>query len=205
MINSEYRLSGYRFKRYNESNFVLIFEQKYPIGGLFQDERECNKSHKKNKYSIIGSINDNFKINEYFHFLLEYPELDSYLEFEQKTYITSNAYNVNAKNYNSSFIQFNGLAKSGDANYSCIDGSPGVGTGSWWYSIGTKIPHSNAHIPSPIFKNIGVDVNHVLLWIKFGDIDLLRDFPLISSFCTHKITISRPTAFLYIVVLLLIK
>ena len=46
MQSSEFSLNGYRFKRYNESNYVLIFHQKYPSGGLFTSESECNRSLK---------------------------------------------------------------------------------------------------------------------------------------------------------------
>ena len=171
MDESEFVLSGHRFKRYNESNFVLIFSQKYPSGGLFHSEEECNKSIKKNKYSVIGLIDDKYKLNEYFHFLLEYPELHSKLEFKQKLPITSTSNNVQPIYYNKSFSYFYGLAKSADIEKTCFDATPGEGTLNWWYSIGTihscETQWNDNVIPGPI-----QGVNYVKLWIRIREASL---------------------------------
>ena len=112
-----YSLRGYQFQRYNESNFVLVFHHKFPTGGFFKNEEEFNQTiiskqseHRVNsKFSVIDLINDEFRIDGKFHFLLEYPEYDSHIEWEQKLPITSDASNVEHNVYNSSFKQFRGL------------------------------------------------------------------------------------------------
>ena len=186
-------LNEHRFKRYNESNFVLIFRQKYPSGGLFLDENECNKSLKKNKFSIIGSINDNFKINNNYHFLLEYPEVDMLIEWEQKLYITSNESDVYENVYNSTFKTFHGLAKSADfPDSTCIDGS----VNSWRYAIGTRISYMGKYIPGP-YITTGIDVNEVLLWMKYDNVDLLHNLPTLRSFCSNKTSHSKISLFMF--------
>lgn len=196
MQNDEFSLNGYRLKRYNESNFVLIFHQKYSTGGLFANDNECNKSLRKNKFSVIGSINDNFKISEYFHLLLEYPELDAHLEWKQKLPITSSESNVQAIVYNKTFRDFHGLAKSADVTSSCLDGSPGTYTPYWFYSIGMKRKHVGWIIPGPLF--VGDDSNYnvdsVFLWMKYDDINLIHNFPVISY---RKPTRSRVLSFVF--------
>ena len=205
MDESEFVLSGHRFKRYNESNFVLIFSQKYPSGGLFHSEEECNKSIKKNKYSVIGLIDDKYKLNEYFHFLLEYPELHSKLEFKQHHPITSSSNNVQSIYYNNTYKNFAGLAKSADKDNSCFDGSLGAEKSNWFYSIGMKTKYEGYQIPGPEFVNsdIFINVNKVLLWMKYDDISLLRYLPSIPLFCTQKQTRSRTPTYLFYYILLI--
>ena len=205
MDEYEFSLKGHRFKRYNESNFVLIFYQNYPFSGLFHSDQECNKSLLKNKYSIIGLIDDKYRINEYFHFLLEYPELSAKLEFKQKLPITSTSSNVQAISYNKTYNNFHGLAVSGDKNSTCFDGTPGAMTSLWFYAIGMKTKYEGYQIPGPQFvnNNTFINVKKVLLWMKYDDINLLRNLPSISLFCTQKQARTRTPAFLVYYILLI--
>ena len=198
---SAFTLNGYKFKEYNGSNFVLIFRHKYPSGGTFS-VNECMKSLKKNRFSVIGSIDERFKINNNFHFLLEYPEFDAHLEWEQKLAITSDTNNVQAIVYNASFGSFYGLGQSESTSYTCFDGSPKSPTEYWWYSVGMINPYTGYNIPGPVFNNSHY-VKEVLLWIKFDKIMNLDVFPKIYFLCTNKLTRSRASPFLFIIIFLL--
>ena len=196
-------LNGYRVRKYNESKWIMIFHQKYPSGGLFND-RECLKSLKKNKFSVIGSVNESFKIDSKYHFLIEYPETGDLIEWEQSKEITHKA-SVDAFHYNKTFAGFRGLGFSFDTNKSCFDGSPGDnGYESWWYSIGTKQAYiTNKAIPGPVFSSYNVPVNEVSLWIKFEDVFIFEKLPKLKMFCTMNVKRMNSFYFLFFVFLLL--
>lgn len=180
-------LNGYKVKHHNSSNFFLIFHHKYPIGGLFADDKECNESFKKNKFSVIGSIDESFKINNNFHFLVEYPKLDAHLEWEQELPITSYTKDVYANVFNKSFLNFRGIAYSDKYNETCFDGTPNS-EASWWYAFGIKNAF-NGNIPGPIFQQNDqghIQVNEALIWIKIDNVDNIRKLPAIRMKCTMK-------------------
>ena len=82
----------------------------------------CNLTQ---KYSSLGSLNDNFKYKGYFEFLLEYPEKNYYVQWRQK----KNP--MKTKNYESivkihvpeNEAKFSGLALSTESDSTFIDGS----------------------------------------------------------------------------------
>ena len=87
-------INQYRFIEYNNSIYVEIFHHKYPQGGLFTTFQECNFSRKKNKFSVIGSISDQFIINKKYRFLLVYPTINRFLEWEQELSIHSTTFST---------------------------------------------------------------------------------------------------------------
>ena len=181
----------------------MIFHQKYPSGGLFNDN-ECLKSLKKNKFSVIGSINESFKINSKYHFLIEYPEYGDLLEWEQSKEITHDA-SVDAIYYNKTFLSFRGVGLSFDNDKSCFDGSPGdSGYENWWYSIGTKKVFGDKGIPGPKFENNNVVVNEVRLWIKFEDPFIFEKLPKLKIMCTMKMNTKKMNSFSFSFVAILL-
>ena len=169
---------------YDDAKWVMIFHHKYPSGGLFSDE-ECLKSLHKHKFNVIGSINDRFKINSKYYFLIEYPSRGDYLQWEQSKEITHDE-SVDATVYNESFISFYGLGSSYDTAKTCYDGTPGDHkTDQWWYSIGTKNGYnSTVAIPGPCSVRECIPLNEVNLWIKFDDIFVLKNLPKLRLRCT---------------------
>ena len=59
----EIRVNSYRVVEYNGSMFVEVFHHKYPNGGLFTSDQQCNQSRKRNLFSVLGSIDERFTIN----------------------------------------------------------------------------------------------------------------------------------------------
>ena len=94
----------------------------------------CNETQ---RFSILGTLTNNYKINGYFEFLIEYPEISYLIHWRQKK---------NPIKYNSDigFVplhvpltsnKFVGLALSNYYNGSTfLHGN--VGSNSWFYSIG---------------------------------------------------------------------
>ena len=195
-------LNGYKFKEFNNSFFVLIFRQEYPSGGLFANDEECNKSLKSKRFSVIGSVDERFKVNEKYHFLLEYPELSAYLEWEQALPITTNSSNLEANVYNKTFKRFQGLSISFDSTRTCFDGSPGKNTNSWWYSVGMINPYNGRTIPGPVINNC-IYVNEVLLWMKFDNISVLYNLPAIHIFLSYNLAQSISLLQLFYLMILL--
>jgi hypothetical protein len=190
-------LNGYNVMAYNGSKWIMIFHQKHPEGGFFTDD-ECLKSLRKKRFSVIGSINESFKINSRYHFLLEYPALGDKIEWEQTKEITHSE-PVDAFVYNATFNGFNGLGLSYDRKYACFDGSPGdCGYTQFWYTVGAKYHYpEGGPIPGPVYQNKAIVVNEVKLWIKFDDVFVFEYLPIIAPKCTvnYKRTLSFSFSF----------
>ena len=179
------QLNGYKAKHYNSSNFVRIFHHKFPFGNMFLNYEECNKSLKKNKFSVIGSIDESFKINNNYHFLLEYPEINARVEWEQELPITSNVTDVHSNVYNKTFREFKGIAYSGNKGYTCFDDTPSY-TGTWWYAVGIKNKFKEEYIPGPVVLDSYITVKEVQLWMKIEDISIVKKLPVINILCSQK-------------------
>ena len=139
------------------------------------EEAKYNEYDPK-KYSILSNFTEDYKKNNAYQFLLEYPEVNTYVIWQQ----SSNLFMPESINENQqvdgykairvdSQLQFSGLSLSYQSNSCLIDGIAG-GSG-WFYAIGVKTNYySNqaGYIPGPLFKNTNAYfVNHVALWVHF--------------------------------------
>ena len=144
-------------------------------GGFFINENDVLYNNNENKFSILGYIDDTWKINNYFEFLLEYPEVIGCNIWKQSinprfnSEIGDNQKAIGYIGINISWTLSNwgGLVKSNPGTDTYLDGSTG-GIGYWWYSIGSFKPYSNG-IPGPN----DIVVTKVLLWIKVLNNDLI--------------------------------
>ena len=146
---------------------------------------------KKNKFSLLKFINNDFLIDSSYEFILYYEELDLILHWSQKRSIheITNDVIYTPLHVNESLKLFYGLAQT-NSSFSFIDGEPAA-IDTWYYCIGMKKLYSHetlgTGIPGPYFENLVV-VNKVSLWIRLPNIDLIKKFPHRKTICTHQVT-----------------
>ena len=126
-------------------------------------------------YSILGSIHENYKINGFYEYLLEYPDEPNYNRWKQRVNIkdttnTQTSKDIGYKPIHIDFApqdgEFGGIARSDKPAEAIFDGTPGVA--GHWFTIGA-LEHYISHYQMAGFYN-GVDykvgVRKVKLWIR---------------------------------------
>ena len=169
------------FQDSDNYSWFLIFHHNVKNGDLFKDENEALYCRSDNKFSLLSKINDKFKINdEYFEFMITYPEYDDYIHFTQ----TKNPITINKTEEGTVVVKrqsalpdrksFKGLALGGHI-LALLD-SNGKDPG-WYYAIGQMmfVPDYNNSIPGPnwYYNNSTNLFSEVNLYIKIIDLSLL--------------------------------
>ena len=171
-----HNVDGYRVKEYSGSTFVRIFSHDSKNNNYFK-EREVIFVNKKRKFSVVGSINEAFKINDKYEFLQEYCEVSKIYHWKQDTNPLENISNFNYEPISIATTFFGGLAISSSPNSAKIAGH-NVG---WYYAIGeyTKFGAGLAG-PAWIDSVLKFDnVTKVELWIKIKDTNMIRYLPIL--------------------------
>ena len=151
----------------------LLYYHDYTTAMCWNSFDEAKNSLKKDKYSILYSLNEKYKINGEYEFLLEYPELTGYNHWcqtssplEEKE--TDSDGKQNATGYR--VIQnswtgeyFGGLVLSSNAQC-LIDGS--TYHSNTWYSIGRTEEYYGG-VPGPCKT-----VQKTQLWIRVSNPNL---------------------------------
>ena len=151
-------------------NWLKIFYHYSGNGDYFLNFNEALNISSPNKYSILLFIDDKYKINNKFEFLLEYPEFNNYNRWKQSKHPLNNLDNDQlVEGYEPIYIGFNsgwvGLVKSSDSR-TVIDGHAG---GYWYYSIGTQIGGwTNNQFPGPPPNSNSV--KNCSLWLRIDNI-----------------------------------
>ena len=172
--------------------WALIFhhESKY---GYFSSKNQALLSFNIRKFSVLSRVDDSFKIDDYFEYLLIYPEISGYSHWRQ----TINPIFANPKEDNGyqniSFTwenaqKFQGLSISSDKS-TLLDGSPFEDT--WYYSIGSVMKSSEFAyaIPGPQWKyNNSTLQYNVSLYIKIRDYSFMKKLYNFPTNChNHEI------------------
>ena len=176
--------SCYETKYQYECTWLKIFYHKSTGGVFFKNFSQSMFSLDPNLYSIFSFLDDRFKINGKFEFLLEYPELSGYNRWRQALLpwnndeITGNAAEGYENVYNTwSGSYWGGLVKSnhGCGVHTLIDGS--AGTIYWHYAIGCTSTYYSPQYPGPD----GYLVVECCLWIRLSDTSLLNKETIIIT------------------------
>jgi len=164
---------SYQYTRKKEfgADWMMIFYHDSVSGGFFSSLEEAMFSENPNKYSIFSKIGDEYKIDGYYEFLLEYPTFDGYNRWKQSDLPwkneeisgkSANGYtpiNISWNSYN-----WGGLVKSRNSNHpgiTLLDGS--AGSDYWFYAIGCVDPYTyNPNYPGPFYSAI----RYSRLWIR---------------------------------------
>ena len=164
--------------------FLLIFHQNTINNDLFKTEDEFLETNTANKYSILKHIDDDFKINGLFEFIMDYPEIKEYGRWTQ----TKNPLNakpdedVDVQEKESTWdkeVNFIGLHQSSLKTACFIEGTDAVsqntGLPNWYYAIGQKIKwESTNYLAGPYYSNKKLNIHQVFLWLKIADLHLLK-------------------------------
>ena len=137
------------------------------------NEKDVIGINSKNKFSILGLIREEFKIDDYYEFLLQYPSFPGeYNHWKQKVFPLdanqSNGDNVHCDSihtdWNDTDHEFNGLSLSSTPEKSIVDGNSGD---EWWFAIGARKAYKNSinKFPGPAVDNFD-PVTEVYLWIR---------------------------------------
>ena len=162
-------------KKQYGATWTLIFYHDITTGKLF-DSTTALLINNEYQFSIIGTINSNFKANNYYEYLLEYPELVGYNRWKQKIDLasTTTAQKSSDIGYKGIHIDFNngswgGLSRSLSTSKTVFDGSPGIGDeyNSFWYSIGALTDYySKNQFPGPPRGENSIGVHKCYLWLR---------------------------------------
>ena len=133
--------------------WLKIFYQNSVTCDWFTSDEEFLSTNTEYKYSILGLIDENFKIGEYYEFLLQYPfeELSSgYNNWKQKIFPIDIIQENNSVDVNNGYFvdtschiswtngNWKGLARSNRPGDAFVDGSYDW---RWWFTIGAKKPY----------------------------------------------------------------
>ena len=160
------------------STFLLLHHFKIE-NSFFKDNEEAKFGNKENKYSILGYLNDDFKIGGKFFFFLEYPNENCTFYFTQeKNPIESkpndeiNYQDIKTTCSMSITVPFSGLIKSEESAtflsippYSDVTWHYSIGQKQSWYSDMCLTAFLSAHTPC---------ITDVNFYVVIKDISLLK-------------------------------
>jgi len=160
----------YQIKVEHGTHWLLAFYHNSTGGVFFENHNEAINCDGLQKYSILSEIDERFKFNNKFEFLLEYPgragsnrwvqTLNPLFDQERKGYKATGYANIWA---NWTVNSWGGLVKSLDSDCTLLDGAAGQ-TPFWWYSIGAI-----CQFYTPAFPGPGVTVTQVRLWVRIPE------------------------------------
>ena len=182
-------VNGNFYKFENNFAWILVFYHNTTSGNYYnKNNNEVLHCKSKYKFSILGKLND-FKMNDGFEFLLEYPELSGYNHWYQSS---NPVFSSTVDNYRNISISWNasswyGLAKSNEATATLIDGSPT----SWHYPIGVYYDwrERSKSLPGPYAcsTRYQCEIHEVFLWTRVSNEKIQK---IRERICTKKSSFS---------------
>jgi len=157
------------------SRWKLVFYQNTNGGVFFSQINDGLFCDNARSYSILSNLDESYKFNGKYEFLLEYPAVTGYnrwrqslnpindIETNDKTAIGYEAVHID---WTAKF--WGGLVRS-SSSYSLLDGS--AGTSHWWYAIGVITNGYSPNFPGPAIEGLsdGTPVQEVYLWVRTTD------------------------------------
>ena len=195
-------ISKYEFLSFQGAQWLKVFYHRPGENGVyFKTEEEFMNINEKQRYSIYGELNENFKINGKYEFLIYYPELSKYNWWRQSKLPYDDIEKSDSKTaegYEDVSISMPGSDWGGlvrqtishpDCSNQCsfIEGS--VGVSQYYFAIGIK--YSRKNVPADddwvedvylFIRIIGVDL---LLFLSKKNSKQLNNLPLFSIFIIH--------------------
>ena len=151
-------------------SWLLVFRHKTIYKSLNNSFNEdlLRYSTEENRYSLLGNINNSFKYNGMYEFLLEYPEIEGYNRWRQRKnpFTARPNENIGYQKINCTWegLGWGGIARS-DSGYSLLDGTPKVSS-NYYFAIGLNSSWGNYSIPGPFTSNQGIQPRELLIWIR---------------------------------------
>ena len=158
-------VSGKIYKLERNSIWLLLFHHDLTIGEYFYSQEEGKRclNYTGGKYSILYTLNKEYRINGKFEFLLEYPEINKSNQWRQSNNPLHQPLirGQNVTGYTPIDIQMTVNMWCGlyhHPGYTLLSSSHDNG---WFYSIGTI-----SQLFSPCFPGPGTNSKIVSLWVR---------------------------------------
>ena len=181
-----------------QQQFLLLFHHKLENNNFFTDYNNFLYSIKKNKYSLMKFLDGSLKIGEYFTFLIEYPESNCFLYWNQKVNPLDAEHNSEVSidsllNTCPNAFEFKGLTKYDKQSYTFLDGTADqIYQQYWLYSIGQRTNWEGRYQMPGFSDSMNPILTEVALWIKFNNMSILSHFVInftlkMRHFFSHSI------------------
>ena len=191
------KVGNYEYKNFQNALWLKIFYHNVNYASYTKKE-DALSSNIKGRYSILKKAKSlQHYGNNFYEFLLQYPELTGYNRWQQTKYPldeTSDSSGTKVSGYKEISVSWTSSSWGGLALSTCvcslIDGSPGE---LWFYSIGMKANCSSYY--SFYFPGPNDRQSEVYLWMR------------VSSFISHNqktLICKRPNNFLVANILIIL-
>ena len=161
-----------------EKNFFLVhhhkLDQQKPK--YFGSDHDSLFANEKDKYSLLGYINDKFRVNGTFVFLLEYPETPCHYFFSQEVNpiisIPDNEVGMIKFDSNcSSDLDFIGLNRNFDPDRTYLDGikTDTVRKLYGYFGVGQRKPWHNLHQLGAYHSSHTPYITEENLWMQYDN------------------------------------
>ena len=133
-------MSNIKLKSFKRKTWLLVFRHSTRKTVSFFTKEEAKLNNEEDRFSIIAKIDETFKYDSKYEFLLEYPETNEYCIWRQSLSPLKDTKDGNsAEGFEPirlipNCLTFGGLQLS-SVSRSLIDGS--TNTGLWYYAIGS--------------------------------------------------------------------
>ena len=177
----------------NNYAWVKVFYHDSSQEDWFSDS-EALSVNSKNKFSILGNINEKHKIGQYFEFMIEYEETGTRVIWKQKKNIKDTTTKDTSKTIGyvgNKFKYFGGLTRSDYSGDTVFDGVTTDIAKFWNFAIGAKQKYLKYNtFPGPTYDGVNSDLmTKVALYIKtrvftynFRKVFIINIFFVISLF-----------------------
>ena len=177
--------------------FLLLFHHKLITEPLnyFTSYQEFLFSMDENKYSVMEYFDDSFKIENEFTFMIEYPEHNCFVFFQQEKNPLNTENNADVghlfvNNTCDENVEFKGLTKSQGNAY--LDGANEEEHPHYWhYGIGQKGDWSGHDQMAGFKGDLTPKIMEVNFWVKLKNLSLLERF-IKKITCRGKIAFRPP-------------
>ena len=169
------------------AKWLKIFYHNSTGGKYFKNISHTLNSNSLQLYSILDKLNQNFSIDGYYEFLLEYPGYVGYNRWKQlllpfndfETTTSAKGYTEISCSWKEQY--WGGLVRSSRSTQILLDGS--AGHINWFYSIGVISPAEYyPKFPGPSINNQVITVYEVYLWIR-----ILNTFPFEKNYSFNSL------------------
>ena len=169
----------------SNDTWVLVFRHNSSNKDFFRNEKEALFSAKKNKYSLLGRIDDNFMIDGRYEFILEYPQINKFYHWTQtKNPIKAGPYDdIGFEPKSIDYGDLTGLARCSNSK-AFLDGN--VGHEYWYFAIGAYSSYNSMRcFPGPYNGNETFCFNSVSLYMKVNETKYLERL-LSYNLCSRR-------------------
>ena len=194
------QIGNYEVKFFKNAFWLkLFFHNMTDISNGFSSNEEALHCNSEGKYSILSELNESYKIQGRYEFLLEYPEIGDYNRWLQtnRPFDEVEKGDRYVEGYIPKHIGYSGKGWGGllktninASSFTLINGSPeSLGGSNWFYAIGKRTGvmwNDYYRLPGPIDS----EMSFVYLWVRIPF--------YMTKITSEKISISFTICFVFL-------